>query len=149
MEQESSSQIESPTPTEHRGQAGHISEGQRQQHQQCNDGRTSTQTVGQSGNDTCIPEENPNDASHILTAEQILGNLHFLAMFEQCQSLRLSLGESDIGRRLLSSLDLWLKLGRPDPVFGRIHGPRHEWVPRFESWIQAWALEYSDFPNER
>ena len=70
-------------------------------------------------------------------SEQILlirSNRQWMELFENpCPDLHLD--ESDIGRRLLRSLYLWIGLGRPDPTFGRIQGLRSEWIPVFEEWI--------------
>ena len=64
----------------------------------------------------------------------IRSNRQWMERFENpCPDLHMD--RSDIGRRLLRSLYLWIGLGRPDPTFGRIQGPRHEWVPVFEEWI--------------
>ena len=77
------------------------------------------------------------DANSGSRGEMIQANRSFLAMFEGCPELRADLGKNDTGRRLLHSLDRWLALGRPDPVFGRIQGQRSEWVPLFEDWVRS------------
>ncbi len=84
----------------------------------------------------------PTHANRESREQMILSNRNCLAMFEGCPELRADAGGNDTGRRLLRSLDLWLALGRPDPVFGLIQGLRSEWVPVFEDWVLALVLEF-------